>query len=433
MKTTVSEIESWKKQLDIEVEPGEIKPFFDRAYETYQKKVRLEGFRPGKVPLSIIKNRFGEAIRAEALDEIIQDVYRKAVEAEGLNVVAPGTIKDVAYEEGKPLRFTTEVEVEPDPDVTIYKDLKVEKEIQPVTDEDVEATIEVLREQRAERKDVDGGAEKGHIVEGDVQALESTGIPIIGKKWENRSFEMGLPPLGDVVEDQLLGVKKGESRRFVLKQPEQLPDGKTREREDHYAIEVQSVQEKILPVVDDQFASEVGEFGDVGELKEDVKKRLTNARTEDSERLLRSRLADEVVKRNDFELPPAMVENALKTLWEDYEKKPERRLDEEAFRTENRAPVIWNLKWHLLWKKIAVMENFTVSDEEVAAEIERVVNSSPGEEKKIKALFKDESRRKRVQDNLLEEKVVGFIAEHAKIKEVTVKPPKKKRSKIISG
>ena len=127
MKTTISEIESWKKQLDIEVEPEEIVPFFQNAYETYKKKVSLEGFRPGKVPMSIIKTRFGEAIRAEVLDEIIQDFYRKAVEKEGLNIVAPGTIKDIAYEEDQPLRFTAEVEVEPVPEVALYKGLKADQ------------------------------------------------------------------------------------------------------------------------------------------------------------------------------------------------------------------------------------------------------------------------------------------------------------------
>ncbi len=432
MKTTISEIESWKKQLDIEVEPEEIVPFFQNAYETYKKKVSLEGFRPGKVPMSIIKTRFGEAIRAEVLDEIIQDFYRKAVEKEGLNIVAPGTIKDIAYEEDQPLRFTAEVEVEPVPEVALYKGLKAEKEIQTVMKEDVEATVEYLREQRAEKKEVEGGAEKGHIVEGDVQAMEATGIPIIGKKWENRSFEMGIPPLGDVVEDQLLGVKKGESRRFVLKQPEQLPDGKTGEREDHYSIEVQSIQEKILPSLDDQFASDVGEFESLSNLKEDVETRLKSARADDSERMLRSRLADEVVKQNDFELPPSMVENALNNLWEDYQNKPERRLDEEEFKEENRAPVVWNIKWHLLWQRIAVLENLSIPDADVEEEIERVIKSSPGEEKKMKALFKDEGRRKRLQDSLLEEKVISFIKDHAKIKEVTIKPSKKRPSKIIT-
>jgi trigger factor len=433
LKTTVSEIESWKKQLDIEVDTSEILPVFEKAYENYRKKVRLEGFRPGKVPMSIIKTRFGEAIRAEALDGIIQDFYRKAVEEEGLSIVAPGTIKDIQYEEGQPLRFTAEVEVEPVPEVSSYTELKVEKEIQTVTGEDVDATLEYLREQRAEKKEIQGGAETGHIVEGDVQALETTGIPIIGKKWENRSFEMGTPPLGDVVEEQLLGVKKGENRRFVLKTPEQLPDGKTRERDDHYSIDVKSIQEKILPPLDDRFASEVGEFESVSQLKEDVKQRLENAREEDSERLLRSRLADAVVKRNDFELPPSMVENALNTLWEDYQNKPEKRLEESEFKEENRGPVVWNIKWHLLWQRIADLENLAVSDEEVQKEIERMVQSSPGEEKKVKALFKDEGRRNRVKESLLEEKVIGFIKDHAKIKEVTVKPSKKQSSKIITG
>jgi len=127
MEVSVEDLSSVKKMLHIEIPEDTITRELDKAYNDLRKKVKLRGFRPGKAPMSIIKNRFGEAIRAEVLDEVIQDFYRKAVDEKGLSVVAPGTIKDIQYHDDAPLKFTAEVEVEPVPEAASYKELKVVK------------------------------------------------------------------------------------------------------------------------------------------------------------------------------------------------------------------------------------------------------------------------------------------------------------------
>lgn len=433
MKTVVTEIGSWKRRVEVEVPSQEIHPFIGKAYRSYQKKVYIDGFRKGKVPLSIIQQRFGKAIQAEIVDDLIQRFYKKAIEEERLAIVAPATIQDVSFEEGKPLRFTAEVEVEPDAHVSGYKGLKVEKEVMKVSDEDVKRTVEVLQEQRAERRSVEGGAEIGHIIEGDIQALNATGVPIIGDKWEDRVFELGSPPLGDVVQDQLLGIVAGEERRFKIIQPERGPDGNVMNREDHYSIKVKSINEKILPRLEDSFAREMGDFETLAELEEDIRNRLERQRDGEAERMLRNRIADEIVRRNDFEIPPSMIENGLEGLWEEYQKQANRELEEKQFREENRAGVVWNIKWHLLWKKIAEMEKIAMTDEEVDQEIEKIAERSPKkEEKKIRSLFKDSRRRGRLRENMLEDKVFGFLKENARVKEVSIKKPKKTKSTLIT-
>jgi len=434
LKTAVTDIGSWKRRVEVEVEAEEVRPYMEEAYRSYQKKVHVEGFRKGRAPLSLVRQRFGERIRAEVSEDLIQTFFQDAIRKEKLAIVSPGTVQEFFFEEDKPLRFTAEVEVEPVVDVTSYKGLKVEKEVVKVTPEDVQRTLDVLRERRAERKPVKGGSELGHIIEGDVQALGSSGVPIIGQKWENRSFEMGSPPLGDLIQDQLLGVVAGEVRRFKIVQPEKGPDGKIKDREDHYSIKVKSIQEKILPELDDNFAKEVGEFQTVSDLEEDIYNRLEVQRNQEAERLLRNRVADEIVKRNDFEVPPSMVENALKGLWEDYRKRSDKKeVSEDQFRQENRASVVWNIKWHLIWQKIAEVEGIAVTEEEVDEEIGKLKRAFPKEEKKIQALFKDSRERRRLKENLSEEKVMGFLKEHAKIKEVSLKPPKNTRSSIITS
>lgn len=432
MNTIVSEIGTWQRRIEVELEEKEVQPFMEKAYRSYQKKIHIDGFRKGKVPLSIIKKRFGEAIRAEVADDLIQVFFKEAIEKEKLDTIAPGKVKEISFEEGKPFRFSAEVEIEPDVGVSDYKGFKVEKEVIKITQEDVKKTLEFLQEQKAEKREVEGGAEMGYIIEGDIQALDTTGVPIVGEKWENSVIELGSPPLGDIVQDQLLGAVAGGEKRFKIVQPESEADGAVKDRESHYAIQVKSVKEKILPELNDDFAKTVGDYQTLSELEENILKNIKARREADAERLLHQRIADEIVKRNDFEVPPSMVENVLQSSWEEYKQRPDRNVDEDQFREENRPSVVWSVKWHILEKKLMEMENIEVTEQRVNDEITKMVEASPKEEKKIRAQLKDAKRRQRLKENISQRKLMERLKEHLKIKEVVVKSPMERKSKIIT-
>lgn len=432
MKTVVTEMGSYLRKIEVEVAAKEVQPQLEKAFQKYQKKIHVDGFRKGKVPLSIVKKRFGDAIQAEVTDELIQKFFRKALIDEKVPAVSPGKITDVSYEEGKDLKFTAEVEVEPPVEVKDYKGFKVEKEVTKVTAEDVNQTIDFLREQRAEKNEIDRAAEVGDIIEGDIQALDNTGVPIIGTKWENSAIEIGKQPLGDIIQDQIVGVKKDDSVRFSVTQPERQADGSVKEIESHYSMDVKTVREKILPKLDTEFVKTLGEYETVDDLKKQLKENITAQREQESKRVVRGRIADEIVKRNDFEVPPSMIDNMLDSLWEDFQKNPDRDIEESQFRDENRSGVIWNIKWHLIQQKIYELENIEVTDAEIDAEIDKVAKSAGKEEKKIRSQMKSPQRRNRLKDNLLQERLMEFLEGQVKIKEVTVKPAKKE-SKIITG
>jgi trigger factor len=425
LKTVISELGSYKRRVEIEVPYAEVEPHLEKAFRSYQKKIHLDGFRKGKVPLSLIQKKFGEAIQAEVADDLIQTFFKKAVLEQNLAIVSPGSVQDMFFEKNKPFSFVIEVEVEPAIHITDYKGLKVEKEIVKVTKEDVERMVEAIREQKAQQKPVENGAQNGHIVKGTVQAVDASGVPIIGKKWENWAVELGRPPIGDQITDQLAGVKAGEERRFEIIQPEQTSKGKMQNPADYYSIQVTSVHEKLLPNWDDEFARANGDFKSIAEMEKDIQERLSRRRDEEAERKLHDRLAEEIIHRNDFEVPPSMVENALDRLWEEYQKQPGEHVEQEQYKEENRPSVIRRIKWHLIQKAIIEKEDIRVHEEEVENEIDRIAKASPEEEKKIRSWFKDAQRHERLQDGILEEKVMNFLKEHAKIKESHWKPPKK--------
>jgi len=304
LKTVVSELGSYQRRVEIEVPYNEVEPHLEKAFRTYQKKIHLDGFRKGKVPMALIRKKFGEAIQAEVTDDLIQTFFKKAIQEENLAVVSMGSVKEMSFENGKPFTFAVEVEVEPEVDLKNYKGIKVEKEVYKVTKEDLQQTIEAIREQKAELKPMKDGAREGHIVAGDVQALDASGIPIIGKKWENWAVELGKPPVGDQVKDQLAGVKEGDERRFEIAQTEQSNDGQVRNHVDYYSVKVASVQEKILPAWDNEFAKANGDFETITDLEKDIQEKLVQRRDEEGEQKLKNRMAEEIVHRNDFEVPP---------------------------------------------------------------------------------------------------------------------------------
>jgi len=422
LKVTVTDLGECKKQIDVEVPVEEVKPRLKKAFKKYQSRVHIDGFRQGKVPMSMVEKRFGDAIRAEVADDMLQHYFKAAIDQESLEIVAPGAIKDFVFEEDKPFSFSSEIEVEPEVEVTDYQGLKLEKQAVKVLKKDVDQTLKMIQDQRAEQKEIKVGAKQGDFVEGDVQALNAEGVAIEGEKWEKRVFELGQPPIGQLVGDQLDGIKTGETRQFTIVMGKE-ETGQDEERTDQYEITATSVRKKVLPKLDDAFAKGLGEFETLDALKENVEARIKDQRQEESEKALKAELIDEIIRRNDFTLPEAMIDNVLNAMWEDAQKNPQAptQMPEDQFKTARRPEVVWNLKWSKLWEAIAKAENIVISDEELQGEIDKVVNATGKEDKKLKAWFKDTTRRRRLQENLLEDRVVALIKESSKIKEVAKK------------
>jgi len=420
VKVVVSDVNEWKKKLDVTVPSGEVENKTKDKIKEYQKKAKLDGFRQGKVPVSLIEKRFGEALKADAVDDCIDKFFKKAILENKIDIVAPGKITDVKYDDGRDLEFSAEVEVTPEVDVNEYTGFKVEKDIVPVTDEDVDNTIMQLREEAASINETDDAAQEGFIIRGTVQEVDESGMPIVGKKWDDQVFELGKPPIINDSLDQLKGVKKGDERRFSLLVPKQ--DGEQQKVE--FSITVDAVFEKKLPEPDDEFVKKFGPFGNIDALKAHIRDTFTKENESRSESALETRIIDEVIKHNDFELPPSLVEAGLDNLWEDYKQKEKTDISEDDFRKSNKPVVEWNLKWDILYEKIAEKEAIEITDEDMEEHAKKIEETSEEEAKKFRRYIKNSSNRKRVVRELLVNKVIDFLKSKSKIKEVKQKKQK---------
>jgi trigger factor len=431
MKVTVSEPDTWRRTLEVEVPGEDVRARIETAYKNYSKSLNLPGFRKGKIPVNLVKKRFGKMIQGEVLQEAMQEYYREASKAEGLTPIAEAAIEDVSYEEGQPLKFKASVDVKPEIQVQDYKGVKTTRPVFEVADADVEEQLQRVREQNATEQKVDRPAESGDVVVADLQELDENGLPIIGRKQEERPIHIGGRNANHDLDNQLVGISTGETRQIRLTHTEEVEHdthahgSQHREgREIRMMFSAREVRERKLPELDDEFARDQGPFESLDELRAQIRTDLQAQADFGSRRYLEGHIVDELIRSNDFDLPEIMVENALGTLLEDHKKEHEGHdhdIDEEAFRRESREGTIRGLKRHLLLEAIHKQEGLVVEEAEMDRHLDGMARRYNTEREQLRQILKRSDQVERIESNLLTEKTFDFLIQHAEIEDVEAK------------
>lgn len=418
MDTKVTKQGNNQRVIEVEMSPEELEPHFEPLYRKYQKNVRLEGFRKGKVPLGLVKKLYGEEIRTQAIDEVIQEVFKDIRDKENLKPVAPAKLEDISYVPEKGLHFKAVVDVVPDFELKQYKGISVEREIYEIGEEDVEEALQGVREQMAVMLPVEEAAKEDHYILADFQEIDVSGVPVIGKKYEDRFFQLSRNNSNKQLTEQLIGVKPGETRRVQISSLRE--DGSNDRKIEIYNVKVKEIKEKQLPELDDELAKDFGEFENLEGLKAELRQNLKKRTEADSRRRLRHNIMDEILKENSFDLPESMVNNYLDALVENAKKGASENLNEQELRENYRSNAIWNLRWELIKEKIVERENISVTDEDKRNYIGRTAEERGVDEKLLWNKLNNKETQDRLMDDLLELKVLDFLEKNAKIKDRTV-------------
>jgi trigger factor len=408
---TVSEPKPWKRVFEIEVPAASIQTELDEAYGRYRKEMRIPGFRQGKVPLSVLKARFGKEIRAEVLERKIPEYLNQAREEADIDPISQPVIEDISFEDGEDLKVRAVLEVKPSIELKQYKDLQVIKKVAQVTDENIDRSLDALRERYANVVRVDGAAEKDHFLMADLQHLDSSGVPIIGRKEEGQFFQIGTERLGEAFDKQLVGVKADEERRIDTVYPDDYAEEDLAGQQGHFLIKVRDVLEKQLPILDDAFAVDVG-AKDLDDLKQSVKEEME----QEPDRDMRTKLLEQIVADYDFEVPESMLKAYLdQSISEARSRARDQEIDEEAMRQEYRPAAVDQIKRYLLLDAIADEEQIEVTKEELDGSLERIAERGQMPVDQIRRTFRDNGRLERIESDIREEKVVEFLVQHADI------------------
>ena len=421
MQVVAKNINDYTRELKVDLTWEEVQPNFNKAAKAFSKKIKMPGFRPGRVPMERLLSQFQANIEAEFMDANFQKYYLAAVQEKKLMPVNKAEIKDVDFRMNQDFSFTATFEVEPEIVIPNMKknSLQVNRTNYLHDDQDIEDAILQLRKAQASIVTIEDGAKEGDYLVCSLQKLDDSGVPIIGKKFENQYLRVGNGSFTDDQKDKLIGLKSGETARLRLPVNEDGGDA-------DYDLVVDRVERENLPELNDDFIKTVNpDLNSVDSLRKDVEKKIIENFKERSQTAYERELSDKAIDFVNPAFAPSMVENYLENLVEDVKKQNNGEpLDEAKVKEQYKSVAERNVKWYSIRREIINSQEMKVEKEDVEEEIPRLIQRTPKSEKEIKRFYKKPSNKKRIEDDLMEKKILNYLEQFTQVKEVDVETKK---------
>ena len=429
MQVVAKNINDYTRELKVDLTWEEVQPNFNKAAKAFSKKIKMPGFRPGKVPMERLLKQFQANIEAEFMDANFQKYYLAAVQEKKLMPVNKAEIKDVNFRMNEDFSFTATFEVEPEIVIPSMKknSLQVNRTNYLHDDQDIEDAILQLRKAQASIVTIEDGAKEGDYLVCSLQKLDDSGVPIIGKKFENQYLRVGNGSFTDDQKDKLIGLKSGETARLRLPVNEEGGDA-------DYDLVVGRVERENLPELNDDFIKTVNpDLNSVDSLRKDVEKKIIENFKERSQTAYERELSDKAIDFVNPTFAPSMVENYLENLVEDVKKQNNGEpLDEAKVKEQYKSVAERNVKWYSIRKEIINSQEMKVEKEDVEKEILRLIQRTPKSEKEIKRFYKKPSNKKRIEDDLMEKKILNYLEQFTQVKEVDVETKKLRENSNVN-
>ena len=421
MKVAVEAVEGCKRRLAVEAPVDVVQQEWERAYGRVQKQARLPGFRKGHVPRSLVKVHFSDDVRREVAEHLIPDVYRQALSEAKLDPVNEPDLQEVRLEEGAPLSFVAVVEVKPAITLGDYKGVEVEHAANPVTADELSATLEHMREQQAQFHAVERPAATGDLVVVDYTLAIDGLEPSSQKGYE---FLVGARTVLPEIDDAVVGLRAGEERQVSLRFADDHRREDLRGRGGNATVKVVEVKEKSLPALDDDFAKSLGEFETLEALRTELKKQLDTRREHDEQRALQEKVVDAVIARHEFTVPDALVmrqvghriehtRESIRRQGIDPEKMP---WDYEKLIAELRPGAEKAVRRALLLEAIADKEAIAPTDTDLDAEVEKIAQASQRPTPALRRMMEKSGDLEGLRQGIRDRMTLELLVANAKVK-----------------
>ena len=418
MQVEVVEKEGLKRELNIEVPADIVTEAYGKVYEEFRKNAKIKGFRPGKVPVAIIRSRFKQEVTAELVEDLVGKYLAQAIQEQKLDPVGKPVISKIDVDEGKPLVFTVGIEVMPDIAPVNFDNLVVNEPEMAIPDKAVDDVIEQLRKNNADVRVVDRPAREDDLVIADLETIEGDLDPG-DTPMTNREIDLGNQYTVEEFRKGLAGVRRDEIRNIEINYPQDYPDEKFAGKKVLYKAAVKEVKERVLPIVNDHFAKEMAGAGTLLELRLDIRKRIEMDMRQDVKRADKRQIIDHIVAQNPIQVPEVMVESYLNGLVEDI-KRHEQDVKEDEVRQNYRPAAVHAVRWYLLHQRLAAQENIEVSPADTENWTKRFAESYRMDIAKAAEVLAKSGRADEIKDGILEEKVVDFLMSKAEVKKVAL-------------
>ena len=413
---------STRREIAVEIPVEEVNRETASLIQKYQKLARIPGFRRGHVPASIIRQRFSEDLKSDVVEALVPRYFRKEADKQGLIPVSQPQVTDLQLKDNEPLRFKASFEVMPEIKVEGYKELRADKPEIAVTDEEVQQSLDGVREQHATFTSVEGRA----LADGDYAQVSLDGKPKDApENSDDKPVHMdevlveiaGKNTMPEFTEN-LRGASPGDERVFEVTYAQDAQEQRLAGKTFTYTVKVQSIKQKTLPDLDDQFATQLGEFKTLDEVRQRIREGMESERKHAAEHEAKDKLVAELVKRTEFEVPEALVdrqidvrlERGLRALAAQGMKAEDiKKMDLNRLRVGQREQALQEVKASLVLDKIAEEEKIEVSDEEIDREIEALATQSKQTPDAIRARLTRDGALDRIRNRIRSEKTLDFL------------------------
>jgi trigger factor len=420
-----------KREFKIVVPAKEVQDRIEGRLTELGRRIRLPGFRPGKVPLPLLKQRYGQSVRGEVLEQTVNDSSAKVISDRGLRAAGQPRIEILSQVGEGDLEYKLAVELIPDISPVDFKTLTFERLVVDVPEKDVTDAIEraAKRLRKSNPVALPRPAQNGDIVVIDfVGRTDGTEFP--GGSATGHYLELGGGSFIPGFEEQLIGASAGDHRDVTVTFPADYPNDKLAGKAAEFAVDLKEIREPAPIEINDELAKALGAT-DVANLHETIRQRLGNEYVAVSRSRLKRQLLDALAERHQFEVPPGLVESEFSAIWTQIEADRARgRLDpedagksEEQLKQEYRDIAIRRVKLGLLLSEVGRLNNIQVSNDELSRAIVNEARRHPGSERQVIEYYqKSPQALIQLRAPLYEDKVVDFILELATMNERKVSP-----------
>ena len=426
MSLQVEKLEKNMVKLTIEAAAEEFDAAIQKAYLKNKGKMNVQGFRKGKAPRAIIEKLYGPSVFYEdAANIVIPDAYEKAAEESGLDIVSRPEINVVQIEKGKSFIFTAEVAVKPEVTLGEYKGLEVEKTAIEVTEEEITAEIDKVRDQNSRVITV----EDRPVADKDMTVIDFEGfvdgVPFEGGKAEDYSLTIGSHSFIDTFEDQLIGKSIGEEIEVNVTFPAEYHAAELAGKPALFKVKIKEIKAKELPELDDEFAQDVSEFDTLDEYKADIKATILERKEKEAKTAKEDKVVEKIIENASMEIPDAMVETQVRQMADEFAQRIQSQgltieqyfqftgMNSKQLFDQMRPQAVKRIQSRLVLETIVKAENITIADEDVEKEFEKMAETYKMDLDKLKELIGEKEKEQIIMDMAVQ-KAVDLVVEAAK-------------------
>jgi trigger factor len=409
-----------RKSVEVEIPADLIARESERVTNEFGRQAKIPGFRPGKVPVSVVRNRFAKEIQEEVMSRLLPATFRDAIAERGVEPVGDPQLEHVdTYIEGAPIKYKAEFEVKPQIELREYRGIEVDDPKIEVNETDVEAMVERLRDQASAYRPVE---DRG-LEDGDIGVIDIASTPEGGEtNSDSGHFKVGEESPLPELHDALRGKKPGDTASFDKAYGDDAHKEEWRGKNVHHDVTLKEIRVQEKPEVNDEFAKAVGEWETVDAMREAIRGDIRRHREMEALRLKRTQIGDALLAAQDFEVPETLVEEELGRSLNNYARflasqgvdLQKAELDWAKVGEEFRPDAIKRVKRSLILETIAKKENLVVSDVEVDAEIRRAANEAERDFAEVKHRMKHDGGYEALRASLAQEKALDLVLRESK-------------------